>query len=495
MNLSANSLFEQAIQAHQKGDVIQAQKLYEAALAADPQNAVAHNNLANLYYKQNNLILARQHYIKAIHLEPGYVAAHVNLGLVLLQQNELEAANKQFNNVVALQPDLPIGHQQLANLCLRNNELESALEHYQTVLKLQPEHTEALNNSGVIYLKQNKFSEAENYFTKALLFDPKHKDARNNLAGLLLQQDRFADALWNYQLYLQLAPEDSYARYNMGVALMATGQLEEAIKQFEQTVQLNPNYIDALCNLGAIYLKLDDRKQAIENYQRALSLQPNNEAIQYMLNALTRDAMPATAPAEYIKNLFDNYAGYFDKHLTETLRYKTPQLLRELTHKFLSAHIKILDLGCGTGLSGAAFHDLADKLVGIDLSPRMLAKAKEKNIYDDLFEANILDALQNQTTKYDLVISIDTLVYFGDLTPIFENVKKVLTEKGIFAFSIESSQEKDYLLNITGRYIHNPAYIEKLATQFDFKVFATQSITGREQDGKPAAGYLFVLQK
>lgn len=495
MNPSANLLFEQAIQAHQKGDVIQAQQLYEAVLAADSQNAVVHNNLANIYYKQNNLILARQHYIKAIHLEPGYVAAHVNLGLVLLQQNQFEAARKQFNNVIAMQPELPIAHQQLANLCLRNDELESALEHYQTVLKLQPEHVEALNNSGVIYLKQNKFAEAENYFTKALLFDPKHKDARNNLAGLLLQHDRFADALWHYQLYLQLAPEDSYAHYNMGVALMATGQLQEAIKQFEQAVQLNPNYIDALCNLGAIYLKLDDRKQAIENYQRALTLQPDNQAINYMLNALTGNTNPTTAPTEYIKNLFDNYAGYFDNHLTEILHYQTPQLLRELANKFLSANIKILDLGCGTGLSGAAFHDLANKLVGIDLSPRMLAKAKEKNIYNDLVEGNILDALQKQTTNYNLVISIDTLVYFGDLTLIFENVKKALAEKGIFAFSVESGKDKDYVLSMTGRYIHNPVYIEEIAKQFDFKVLATQSITGREQDGKPVAGCLFVLQK
>lgn len=489
-------LFQEALAAHQAEDLALAKVLYEKLLILEPQHAIAHSNLGNLLYKQNDLLGARQHYIQALHIEPGFVAAHLNLGLVLLKQHEWHAAIKQFNNVISLQPDLIVAHWHIATLYLQQSEFEKAIEHYQILLTVEPKHAEALNNLGVIYLKQNQIELAIEYFNKALTAEPHHRDARNNLASTLLQQDRFADAAWHYQLFLQLVPEDSSANYNMGVALMALGQLEAAVKHFQKTLQINPQHIDALCNLGAIYLKLDNRQQAIENYQRALDLQPDNPNILYMLSALTDTTQPTAAPTEYIKNLFDNYAGHFDQHLTEVLHYQTPQLLRKLINEVLpekNPHLKILDLGCGTGLSGEKFHDLAEKLVGVDLSPRMLAKAKAKNIYTSLIEASIVDALQQQTEKYDLALSIDTLVYFGDLSNVFEQVKNVLTEKGLFAFSIETSDQQDYQLTSTGRYVHNPAYIEQLAQQFGFTVVANKAVNGREQNGKPVTGHLFVL--
>lgn len=495
--LSQEILFQEALAAHQAEDLALAKVLYEKLLILEPQHAVAHSNLGNLLYKQNDLLGARQHYIQALHIEPGFVAAHLNLGLVLLKQHEWHAATKQFNNVISLQPDLIVAHWHIATLYLQQGEFEKAIEHYQILLTVEPKHAEALNNLGVIYLKQNQIELAFEYFNKALTAEPHHRDARNNLASTLLQQDRFADAAWHYQLFLQLVPEDSSANYNMGVALMALGQLEAAVKHFQKTLQINPQHIDALCNLGAIYLKLDNRQQAIENYQRALDLQPDNSNILYMLSALTNTAQPITAPTEYIKNLFDNYAGHFEQHLTEVLHYQTPQLLRQLVNKVLptaNPHWKILDLGCGTGLSGEQFKDLTDQLVGIDLSSRMLAKAKAKNIYTSLIEASIVDALQQQTEKYDLVLSIDTLVYFGDLTEVFKYVKQVLTEKGLFAFSIEVGDKQDYQLMPTGRYVHQTTYIEKLAQQFGLSVFATQAVDGRKQNGESVKEQLFILK-
>jgi predicted TPR repeat methyltransferase len=498
MQHKISDLFEAALEAHQTGQLTLAQNLYEELLTLEPNHPIANNNLGNLFYKQANWLKAREHYIKAVHAEPGYVAAHLNLGLVLLKQQEWEAAIKQFSNVIALQPDLALAHWHLATLYLQQNALIQATEHYQALLELDPQHAEALNNLGVICLKNHQLEQAIEYFKQALVADTHHKDARNNLAGTLLQQDRFADAAWHFQLFLQLVPEDSHANYNMGVALMALGQLEAAIKYFQQTLQLNPQHSDALCNLGAIYLKLDNHKQAIEHYQRALAVQPDNPNIIYMLSALTGNQTPTAAPAEYIKNLFDNYAGHFDQHLTETLHYTTPQLLRELIAPFLpnkNPQWKILDLGCGTGLSGENFHDLAIQLIGVDLSPRMLIKAQEKNIYTELIEDNIIDALQRQSEQYDLVLSIDTLVYFGELNNIFEQVKNVLTKKGLFAFSIETSDTENYVLTATGRYQHSSDYIAKLAQQYQLAILASKNISGRQQENKPVSGCLFILQQ
>jgi len=355
---------------------------------------------------------------------------------------------------------------------------------------------EVLNNLGAIFLTQGDVNTAIDFFNKALQAEPKHKDARSNLATILLQQDRFSEAIWHYQLFLQLAPEDSDAYYNLGVAYMASGDLTAAIDLFKRTLQLIPRHVDAYCNLGAIYLKMSDRAQALAYYQEAAKLQPDNPAIRYRIAALTGENAPSTAPIEYIKNLFDNYAGYFDQQLTKELHYQLPTLLRQLLQTYLPAREKwrILDLGCGTGLSGAALRDIANHLTGVDISSRMLAKAHEKNLYDKLIEDDINHFLAHAIEDYALIVAADTLVYFGDLTTIFANCRRLLEKNGLLVFSIEVGTVSPYQLQATGRYNHAPYYIEQLAQQHGFAVLDYREVTGRLQQGEAVVSGIFILK-
>lgn len=480
------------------GDLDSAIEQYRQALQLKPDYAEVHNNLASVLYKQNNLPDALKHYATAIRLQPDYLEAHVNLGLLFLRQNQIDAAIKQFTNVLSLQPDFAQAHWQLGTLYLARDELDKAIEHYRSLLQQNPEHIEALNNLGVVYLKQNKFNDAIEMFQKVLSVEPKHKDARSNLATVLLQQDRFTEAGWHYQLYLQLVPDDSEAHYNSAVAAMALGNTEEAIYHFQRTLELTPQHGDAQSNLAAIYLKKGNKELAINYYQQALKLQPNNAAIIYMLDALEKKHVPSGAPAEYIKNLFDNYAGYFDKQLTENLHYQTPILMRTALKKIMPATDEkyvVLDLGCGTGLSGVEFRDLAKHLTGVDLSPRMLEKAKEKNIYDELFEASILDFLANTSAQFDLIIAADTLVYFGDLSAVFAGCFRSLRHKGFFVFSTELGVGENYELQTSGRYSHSKSYIQKLATEHSFTLLEVQEVIGRYQQEQPVQNVIYILQR
>ncbi len=479
------------------GDLEGAIKHYRTALQLKPDYAEAHNNLASVLYKQNNFAEALHHYAEAIRLQSDYLEAYVNLGLLFLRQNQLDAAIKQFTNVITLQPEFAQAHWHLGNIYLARDEVDKAITHYKILLEQTPQQVEVLNNLGVSFLKQNKFNEAIEMFQKALIAEPKHEDARSNLAAIFLQQDRFTEAIWHYQLYLQLVPDDSEAHYNYAVAAMALGNIEDAISHFKRALEITPNHVDAHGNLGAIYLKMGKKDQAIDHYQQALKLQPTNAAITFMLNALTQKEMPAGAPPEYIKNLFDNYAGYFDQQLTDNLHYKIPTLMRSALTKFLPANEKyvVLDLGCGTGLSGTAFRDLANHLTGVDLSSRMLEKAKEKAIYDELCEASINEFLGNITTTFDLIIAADTLVYFGDLANVFTGCHSVLRDKGFFVFSTELGSEKDYQLQTSGRYTHSKAYIEKLAVEHGFIVLESQQVIGRYQQEKPVQSVISILQK
>jgi predicted TPR repeat methyltransferase len=499
---SLNELLEEIIQARLQDDFGQTKALYEQVLEyylselTPTVGAEIHNNLGVIHYKQNDFAAALKHYAQAVQLQPDYLEAHLNLGLLFLRRNEQDPAIRQFCNALALYPESVMANWQLANLYLARSRVDDAIKHYRMVLELQPQHIETLNNLGVALLQQNKLDAAIEYFSRVLLIDHQHRDARSNLATVLLQQDRFKDAIWHYQLFLKLAPEDVDAQYNLGVAYMAAGHLEDAIQQFENVLKLSPAHVDAHCNLGAIYLRLEDITRAIGNYRRALMLRPNDKAIQFRLLTLTGDrAVPAAAPVEYVKNLFDNYAGYFDRQVTEELHYKLPMAIRKILLACRGDRLvaRALDLGCGTGLAGDAIKDLADRWVGVDISPRMLTKAREKNIYQELIESDITQFLTTTTEHFDLIIAADTLVYFGDLDNIFSACYRVLNQEGVFVFSTEHGTKESYQLLSTGRYTHAKSYIEALAKQHGFTLLASEPIISRLQQGKSVLSDVFVL--
>lgn len=460
--------------------------------------AEVHNNYGVRLFKENKYAEARQQYEKAIQLKPDYLQAYFNLGLLFVAETQLERAIVQFNHALALNPQSVEAHWQLAFIYWQCNDLEKVQLHYQKLFELTPRSTELLNNMGALALKKNQLEVAIDYFKQALEIDPKHKEARNNLAVSLLEKNDFNEAIWHYSLYLNLEPNDKIALYNRAQALMLTGQLSKAIEDLKKILVLDTNHIEAYCNLAAIYLKLEDRNTALINYQEVLNRQKAHPIASYMQSALTQQAIPTTPPIEYIKNLFDNYAFQFDIHLKEVLHYKTPELLKQQVIPYLKhKNYNVLDLGCGTGLSGVPFSEIAKKLTGIDVSSKMLAQAKSKNCYDELIEKDILTGLSELNEAYDLILAIDTLVYFGELDTLFSKISSHMQENGLFAFSIELSNKPgiDYKLQTTGRYQHTNEYIKKLAKKNKLKCLKSLSVDGRYQNNKFVKNGLFLLTK
>lgn len=471
---------------------------YQTALYWSPQYAEAHNNLAGLFYQQNKLAQAYQHYVQAIHLKPNYLEAHFNLGLLFLAQKEKSAAITQFNKVLNLYPNSIPAHWQLAGIYWQDNDLGKVDYHYQKIFKLGAPSSELLNNFAALMLQKNQTDTAIDYFKQALTIDPKHKAARSNLAASLLQKNQIKEAIWHYSLYLNLEPFDQEALFNRAHGFMLTGQLHAALNDLKKILSLDNQQLDTHCNLAAIYLKLNNKTAALAHYQIILTLKSDHSIASYMTSALTQQSTPDSAPIEYVKNLFDNYAFQFDTHLQDTLSYKTPQLLREqLTPYLENKKYTLLDLGCGTGLSGMSFTDMAEKLMGIDISANMLSQAKEKACYDVLIEKDIISALNGLEAYFDLILCIDTLVYFGDLNVLFAQISLHLQKNGLLACSIELADKAvtHYTLQATGRYQHTKIYIQELAKKNNLKLSNYLSVAGRRQENQTVKTGLFIFQK
>ena len=468
---------------------------YSLALQSEPSHAETLHNLANLYAIQGNYQAALKTYSAALQVAPDFTIAHYNLGLLFLKHQELAAASKQFKNVITLNPDYTEAHFYLGVLALESGQLEEAEQAFQTVLTLAAEHVEALTNLGVIALKQDKAQLAIDYFTKAIALEDGHVEARNNLAATFMHHDRFENALMHYDVLLKQDPANVEYLYNMGVAQMALGHLKEAT-QFFTKILSTTEFFAALNNLAAIEMRLGHREEAIAYLNRALIANPQDEASQLMLHALTGDKKQPQASLEYVRNLFNNYALYYDQHMRDALKYTLPQHIIRILHKLGRHQVnRTLDMGCGTGMSGSVLREISHHLSGIDLSKKMLAEARSKGIYDQLFEMDLVDFLQQHDQNYDLIVAADVLPYLGDLEALFSTIHSKLTENGLFVFSCEISHQALWELQASVRFSHHPDYIHTLCTRFELQLIYQEQVTARQQASENLDVIVYVAQK
>jgi predicted TPR repeat methyltransferase len=155
----------------------------------------------------------------------------------------------------------------------------------------------------------------------------------------------------------------------------------------------------------------------------------------------------------------------------------------------------MLDLGCGTGLAGTAFRPLTDRLVGVDLSPAMIAKAQGKGIYDRTAVAGFADFLAAAFAArehYDLVLAADVFVYVNDLAPLIAGIAKILAPSGVLAFTAEAHSGTGVKLLPTLRFAHGEDYLRALLSASGLAVESLTKTSVRSEKGAPVDGLVVV---
>ncbi|MFO1190243.1 MAG: methyltransferase domain-containing protein [Alphaproteobacteria bacterium] len=332
---------------------------------------------------------------------------------------------------------------------------------------------------------------------RAILKDrPRHLGAIRGLAAALAARGRTDEA------FEQRARARRIEAYNLMRAADRLVEAEQPAKGaalLKRATRLDPKRPLAHWYLAEALSLLGKRKAALASYQRFHALAPNDPEGPHMIAAHGGTVAPMRASDDYIVEHFDRFAERFDQTLVEDLGYRAPHYLRQalVAEGTLAKGRKldILDLGCGTGLCGLEIRRWARRLHGIDLSRAMLAKARRRKIYHSLKASEITACLGTTAETYDLVVSSDVLIYFGDLSPVFTGVARVLRDGGRFAFSVEQATGPKPVLTTSGRYAHGRVYLRKALSKAGLSVASITTTILRKEYDVPVKGLVVVARK
>lgn len=408
----------------------------------------------------------------------------------------------------------------------KNDRLSEAELVYSRILDVAPEHGHALHYAGVLAHQLERNAEAVARIEKSLTLLPERADYYNNFGIALQAAGRLDEGIAAYQRAIALDPDHANAHSNLGVLLRATGKPVESEAAYRTAIRLNPEHIDAYTNLGILlnglkrteeavacfckvillrpkhrearkllalaHCTLGEVGEAVKIFQEWLDEEPGDPIATHMLAACTGNGVPDRASDGFVEGTFDSFAASFESKLAK-LSYRAPTLVAAMLEDAGIAPAKsldALDAGCGTGLCGPLVAPYVRRLTGIDLSAGMLAQAKEKNVYDELLKVELTEYLTGSDAAFDLIISADTLCYFGALDDVVRAAAKALRVNGMLIFTVEyagADSGVDYRLELHGRYAHSRPYLERLLAATGLaSTFAEAHL--RMESGTPVAG-------
>lgn len=441
---------------------------------------------------------AEEYCRRSLEYQPGSAKARFNLANALQAQGKLADAEVEYEAALRLEPGLIAGWSMLAQAREGLGKLAEARVAATRALTLNPRMGEAHFTLGSIAEALGEREQARDYFRQATELLPRLPDAPMRLGKVLFSLGQHAEATKSFQMVVNLNPAAAEAHFLMGQCFNELGLFDGAVNCYRRVIELNRDHLQAHYSIAILCGNLGRHAEAAEHFAEVLRINPRDDQARHLL-AAHRGQTPATAPAAYVSTLFDGFADTFDEKLVGELGYRTPQALHDMVSQFLaaaSAPLDVIDLGCGTGLCAPLFRGMARTLHGVDLSPRMIEKARERALYDALEVNDVAASLASRKGMWNLVISSDVFVYVGDLREIFSACAAALRPGGMFAFSVEAGEDVDtFVLRSTGRYAHASSYIRELAAQTGFREVERRAAVLRKDSGQDINGYLYLLQR
>jgi len=291
-------------------------------------------------------------------------------------------------------------------------------------------------------------------------------------------------------------------RFEFARDLQLKGDLVAAADLLLQATELAPGFASAWFTLAEIRLELGEPEAAVSAFRNARASDPDDRhgaAVRLMrLGAEELSAMPRS----YVQALFDQYAPRFEAALLGELSYRAPQLLFKAVLAVRSAAKKpaffrrAIDLGCGTGLAAAAFAREVDEIIGIDLSPGMIERARATGLYAALEVADMVEGLRHRPeSSADFILAADAMVYVPDLAPVLGAAARVLAPSGLLAFTVETHGGDGVIIGGGLRYAHGAGHVRERIEAAGLALLHFEEASPRTEHHQPVRGLVAVAGK
>jgi predicted TPR repeat methyltransferase len=461
--MTSAATFDDAKALHLAGDLAGAAALYAAAAAHDPSDFRSHHNR----------------------------------GVVLEALGRTGEAEASYEAAIAAHPEGAWSHYSLArlrHLAQRAGEAEAG---YRRAIALDPALAEAHFNLGRLLLERGDASDAEAALRVAVDREGAHAAGASSLLGdALFAQRRAREALDAYRVAARLEPDDAEAQFDVGKTLEFLHRADEAIACYRRSIALEPASVAAREGLARALDAAGRRDEAIASVREWLAGDPGNATAAHVLASLGGARAPDQASDGYVKDTFDRFASNFDATLAG-LQYHAPEFVATAVALALGqprGELDVLDAGCGTGLVGPLVRPWARRLEGVDLSPEMLARAADRG-YDALHERDLVGFLAGRPAAFDLVVSADTLCYFGRLESVIGAAARALRAGGSLVFTLEKLAGGDrFVLGAHGRYAHAEGYARAVLAAHGFRTTVAYG-TLRLEGGVPVEGLIVAARR
>ncbi len=420
---------------------------------------------------------------------------------ILFQKNgHLAEADDVYGKILAVAPDHVDALHFRGVLAHQQGNSDQAVALIQQSLDLAPDRAECYNNLGIIFKAQGRLDDAVAAYQRAIALDPGHANAHNNLGVVYKASRKFAEAEAAYRRAIELNPSYIEAYNNLGILLVNLKRTPEAVVCFCKVTTLNPKQPETRRLLASAYCTLGEPEKAVEIFQQWLVEEPDNPVPRHMLAACSGEQVPDRAGNDYVEKVFDEFAAHFDSKLAQ-LSYRAPQLVTAMLADAglqPTKSLDVLDAGCGTGLCGPLLAPYARRLVGVDLSANMLARAHDRKVYDEVVKNELTTYLLASSERFDVVVSADTLVYFGALEQAVSAAAGALRPGGWLIFTVEEAVdgegEGDYRIGHSGRYAHTASYIERVLGAARLQWYIVRAEL-RMESGVPVTGLVVRAMK
>ena len=415
------------------------------------------------------------------------------IAIQLQQSDQWVAAGDMYRRILEIAPDFPDALHYSGVLAHQEGRTEQAVALIERSLELEPQRADWHSNLAIVLRDRLKLEEAVAACRRAIAIDSGHANAHNNLGVLLRAQGALVESEAAYRTAIRADPGHSDAYTNLGILLNGQKRTQEAAVCFCKVITLRPKHPEARRLLALAHCALGEVDEAVAIFEEWLEEEPEHPIARHMIAACSGRDVPLRASDGFIEQTFDSFAGSFDAKLAR-LQYRAPALVSAMladSQGEASKALDVLDAGCGTGLCAPLVAPYARRLVGVDLSARMLAQARQRNIYDDLVKQELTAYLEDSPGSFDAIVSADTLVYFGSLEEVIAAAARALRPSGCVIFTVEELADTGdgarYAISPHGRYSHSSRYVESVVTDAGLTPEMVHAEL-RLEAGEPVAG-------